>query len=144
MNKLREENEGLKQDLKNSYIHQDEYKKAADDATELNRKLSDENEELLSKYKAANASCSDLLDKIACANLIADELKKENTDLKQQLSDISTKEVEVIQPEYDNDTIMGMIIESEVKKTKIEMYEEEIKMLRQMIFSMIKGGANNG
>ena len=144
MAKLREENEGLKQDLKNSYIHQDEYKKAADDATELNRKLSDENEELLSKYKATNASCADLLDKIAVTNLIADNLKKENANLRQQLSDISTKDVEVIQPKYDDDTITGMIIDSEVKKTKIEVYEEEIKMLRQMVFSMIKGGANNG
>ena len=32
----------------------------------------------------------------------------------------------------------------EVKKTKIEVYEEEIKMLRQMVFSMIKGGTSNG
>lgn len=138
MAKLREENESLKQDLKNSYIHQDEYKKAADDATELNKKLSDENEELLSKYKAANTSCADLLDKIACTNLIADELKKENAELKQQISDISTKEAEVIQPRYDDDTVMGMIIDSEVKKTKIEVYEEEIKMLKQMVFNMIK------
>lgn len=144
MTKLREENERLKQDLKNSYIHQDEYKKAADNATELNRKLSDENEELLSKYKATNTSCADLLDKIAVTNLIADNLKKENADLRQQLSDISTKDVAVIQPKYDDDIVMGMIIDSEVKKTKIEMYEEQIKMLRQMVFSMIKGGANNG
>lgn len=144
MNKLREENERLKQDLKNSYIHQDEYKKAADDATELNRKLSDENEELLSKYKATNTSCADLLDKIAATSLIADNLKKENSDLRRQLSDISTKAVDVVQPKYDDDIVMGMIIDSEVKKTKIEMYEEQIKMLRQMVFSMIKGGANNG
>ena len=138
MTKLREENERLKQDLKNSYIHQDEYKKAADDATELNRKLSDENEELLSKYKATNTSCADLLDKIAVTSMIADNLKKENADLRQQLSDISTKDVAVIQPRYDDDTVMGMIIDSEVKKTKIEVYEEEIKMLKQMVFNMIK------
>lgn len=135
MTKLREENERLKQDLKNSYIHQDEYKKAADDATELNRKLSDENEELLSKYKAINASCADLVDKFAVTNTIADNLKKENADLRQQ---ISAKEVEVVQPRYDDDTVMGMIIDSEVKKTKIEVYEEEIKMLKQMVFDMIK------
>lgn len=140
MAKLREENEGLKQDLKNSYIHQDEYKKAADDATELNRKLSDENEELLSKYKATNTSCADLLDKIAVTSMNADNLKKENAELKKQLSDISAKDTTVIQPKYDDDTVMGMIIDSEVKKTKIEVYEEEIKMLKQMVFSMIKGG----
>lgn len=141
MDKLREENEDLKQDLKSSYIHQDEYKKAADDATELNRQLSDENDKLLQKYKAVSASCADLADKIACTNLIADNLKKENADLKQQLSDISTKDATVVKPKYD---VMDMIIDSEVKKTKIEVYEEEIKMLRQIVFSMIKGGSNNG
>ena len=141
MDKLREENEDLKQELKSSYIHQDEYKKAADDATELNRQLSDENDKLLQEYKAVSASCADLADKIACTNLIADNLKKENADLKQQLSDISTKDATVVKPKYD---IMGMIIDSEVNKTKIEVYEEEIKMLRQMVFSMIKGGSNNG
>lgn len=144
MDKLREENEDLKQDLKSSYIHQDEYKKAADDATELNRQLSDENDKLLQKYKAVSASCADLADKIACTNLIADNLKKENSDLKQQISDISAKEVEAIQPRYDDDTIVDMIIDSEVKKTRIEVYEEELKMLRQMVFNMIKGGSNNG
>lgn len=144
MDKLREENEDLKQKLKNSYIHQDEYKKAADAATELNRQLSDENDKLQQKYMAANASCADLLDKIACTNLIADELKKENADLKQQLSDISAKEVEVVKPKYDDDTVIGMIIDYEVKKTKIKMYEDEIEMLRQMVFNMIKGGSNNG
>lgn len=141
MDKLREENEDLKQDLKSSYIHQDEYKKAADDATELNRQLSDENDKLLQKYKAVSASCADLADKIACTNLIADNLKKENADLKQQLSDISTKDATVVKPKYD---VMDMIIDSEVKKTKIEVYEEEIKLLRQIVFSMIKGGSNNG
>ena len=141
MDKLREENEDLKQDLKSSYIHQDEYKKAADDATELNRQLSDENDKLLQKYKAVSASCADLADKIACTNLIADNLKKENADLKQQITNISAKDATAVKPKYD---IMDMIIDSEVKKTKIEVYEEEIKMLRQMVFSMIKGGSNNG
>lgn len=144
MAKLREENERLKQDLKNSYIHQDEYKKAADDATELNRQLSDENDTLQKKCLQADASCADLQDKIAVTNMIADNLKKENADLRQQLSDISSKDIAVIQPRYDDDTVMGMIIDSEVKKTKIEVYEEQIKMLRQMVFSMIKGGASNG
>ena len=75
------------------------------------------------------------MDKIAVTSMIADNLKKENADLRQQLSDISAKDVAVIQPKYD---IMGMIIDSEVKKTKIEVYEEEIKMLKQMVFNMIK------
>ena len=144
MDKLREENEDLKQKLKNSYIQQDEYKKAADAATELNKQLSDENDKLQQKYISANTSCADLLDKLACANLIVDNLKKENADLKQHLSDISAKDATVVKPKYDDDTVMGMIIDSEVKKTKIEMYEDEIKMLRQMVLNMIKGGSNNG
>lgn len=144
MHKLQEENSDLKQDLKNSYIHQDEYKKAADDTLELNRKLNDENRDLQKKYLQAKESISQLF---AECNKMSEELdaaKKENSDLKQQLSDISAKEVEVIQPKFDDDTVMGMIIDSEVKKTKIEVYEEEIKMLRQMVFNMIKGGASNG
>ena len=144
MTKLREENEGLKHDLKNSYIHQDEYKKAADDATELNRKLSDENDKLQKKYLQADDSITQMYRECSRMSKELDDAKKENTELKQQISDISAKEVEVIQPRYDDDTVMGMIIDSEVKKTKIEVYEEEIEMLRQMVFSMIKGGTSNG
>ena len=144
MRKLQEENADLKQDLKNSYIHQDEYKKAADDTLELNRQLNDENRDLQKKYLQAKESISQLF---AECNKMSEELdaaKKENADLEQQVRDISAKEVEVVQPRYDDDTVMGMIIDSEVKKTKIEVYEEEIKMLRQMVFNMIKGGTNNG
>lgn len=144
MHKLQEENAELKQDLKNSYIHQDEYKKAADDATELNRKLSDENDRLQKKYLQADDSITQMYRECSRMSKELDDTKKENADLKQKISDISAKAVEVVQPRYDDDTIMGMIIDSEVKKTKIEVYEEEIKMLRQMVFSMIKGGANNG
>lgn len=138
MAKLREENEGLKQDLKNSYIHQDEYKKAADNATELNRKLSDENDKLQKKYLQADDSITQMYRECSRMSKELDEVKKENADLKQQISDISAKEIEVVQPRYDDDTVMGMIIDSEVKKTKIEVYEEEIKMLKQMVFNMIK------
>jgi len=144
MAKLREENESLKQDLRNSYIHQDEYKKAADDATELNRKLSDENDKLQKKCLQADDSITQMYRECSRMSKELDDAKKENADLKQQISDISAKEVEVIHPRYDDDTVMGMIIDSEVKKTKIEVYEEEIKMLRQMVFSMIKGGTSNG
>lgn len=138
MHKLQEENADLKQDLKNSYIHQDEYKKAADDTLELNRQLNDENRDLQKKYLQSKESISQLF---AECNKMSEELdaaKKENADLKQQVSDISTKDTTVIKPRYDDDTVMGMIIDSEVKKTKIEVYEEEIKMLRQMVFNMIK------
>lgn len=144
MAKLRDENESLKQDLKNSYIHQDEYKKAADDATELNRKLSDENDKLQKKYLQLDDSITRMYRECSRMSKELDDAKNENGELKKQLSDISTKDATAIQPKYDDDTIMGMIIDSEVKKTKIEVYEEEIKMLRQMVFNMIKGGANNG
>lgn len=143
MAKLREENEGLRQDLKNSYIHQDEYKKAADDATELNRKLSDENDRLQKKYLQADDSITQMHRECSRMSKELDDAKKENADPKQQISDISATDATVIQPKYD-DTVMGMIIDSEVKKTKIEMYEEEIKMLRQLVFGMIKGGTSNG
>ena len=144
MTRLREENEGLKQDLRNSYIHQDEYKKAADDATELNRKLSDENDKLQKKYLQADDGITQMYRECSRMSKELDDAKKENAELKQQFSDISAKDTTVIQPKYDDDTVMGMIIDSEVKKTKIEVYEEEIKMLRQMVFNMITGGTNNG
>lgn len=41
---------------------------------------------------------------------------------------------------FDNDLFTGMVIDSKVKETKIEMLEEQVKMLRQMVFNMIKGG----
>lgn len=138
MIKLSDENERLKQDLKNSYIHQDEYKKAADDANELNRKLSDENNKLQKKYLQADDSITQMYRECSRMSKELDDAKKENADLKQQISDISAKDATVIQPKYDDDTVMGMIIDSEVKKTKIEVYEEEIKMLRRMVFNMIK------
>ena len=67
----------------------------------------------------------------------ADELKKSNAELEKKLKETQSKPQIV-----DSDVVTGMLIDSEVKKTKIEVYEEEIKMLRQMVFSMIKGGAS--
>lgn len=58
-------------------------------------------------------------------------------DLQKQLE---TKEAVVIKPKYDDDIVLGMVIDSKVKETKIEMLEEQVKMLRQMVFNMIKGG----
>ena len=58
-------------------------------------------------------------------------------DLQKQLE---TKEAVVIKPKYDDDVVLGMVIDSKVKETKIEMLEEQVKMLRQMVFNMIKGG----
>ena len=59
------------------------------------------------------------------------------SDLQKQLE---TKEAVVIKPKYDDDIVLGMVIDSKVKETKIEMLEDEVKMLRQMVFNMIKGG----
>ena len=58
-------------------------------------------------------------------------------ELKEQLK---AKEAVVIKPKYDDDIVLGMVIDSKVKETKIEMLEGEVKMLRQMVFNMIKGG----
>ena len=58
-------------------------------------------------------------------------------DLQKQLE---AKEAVVIKPKYDDDIVLGMVIDSKVKETKIEMLEEQNKMLRQMVFNMIKGG----
>ena len=58
-------------------------------------------------------------------------------DLQKQLE---TKEAVVIKPKYDDDIVLGMVIDSKVKETKIDMLEEQVKMLRQMVFNMIKGG----
>ena len=59
-------------------------------------------------------------------------------DLQKQLE--THEEAVVIKPKYDDDVVLGMVIDSKVKETKIEMLEEQNKMLRQMVFSMIKGG----
>lgn len=58
-------------------------------------------------------------------------------DLQKQLE---TKEAVVTKPKYDDDIVLGMVIDSKVKETKIELLEEQNKMLRQMVFNMIKGG----
>lgn len=126
---LKEKNESLKRDLKNSYIHQDEYKKAADDATELNRKMSTELQQEHEHY-------AKLYQEYTVMSMMADELKKSNAELEKKLEEAQSKPQAI-----DSDVVTGMLIDSEVKKTKIEVYEEEIKMLRQMVFSMIKGGA---
>lgn len=59
-------------------------------------------------------------------------------DLQNQLE--THEEAVVIKPKYDDDIVLGMVIDSKVKETKIEMLEEQVKMLRQMVFNMIKGG----
>ena len=60
--------------------------------------------------------------------------------IKELQKQLETKEAVVIKPKYDDDIVLGMVIDSKVKETKIEMLEGEVKMLRQMVFNMIKGG----
>ena len=59
-------------------------------------------------------------------------------ELQKQLE--THEEAVVIKPKYDDDIVLGMVIDSKVKETKIDMLEEQVKMLRQMVFNMIKGG----
>lgn len=125
---LKEKNESLKRDLKASYIHQDEYKKAAEDAISLNRKMSTELQQEHEHYTKLYQEYTIIFSQ-------TEELKNENAELKKKLEEAQSKPQMV-----DSDVVTGMLIDSEVKKTKIEVYEDEITMLRQMVFNMIKGG----
>ena len=73
-----------------------------------------------------------------------EKLQKRNDNQAETIKDLQkqleTKEAVVIKPKYDDDVVLGMVIDSKVKETKIEMLEDEVKMLRQMVFNMIKGG----
>lgn len=60
--------------------------------------------------------------------------------IKELQKQLEAKEAVVIKPKYDDDIVLGMVIDSKVKETKIDMLEEQVKMLRQMVFNMIKGG----
>lgn len=62
-------------------------------------------------------------------------------ELQKQLEAVQSHEdAVVVKPRYDDDVVLGMVIDSKVKETKIDMLEEQVKMLRQMVFNMIKGG----
>lgn len=77
------------------------------------------------------------------------ELKERNADLEKAVNDLD-EQLEKYEPAtpaapqqavtFDNDLFTGMVIDSKVKETKIEMLEDQVKMLRQMVFNMIKGG----
>ena len=107
-----EDIKNLERVLKNTNDMCVDYKSNLAEAEKRNKELAEENEKLLS----------------------------ENAQLNQDLNESPVIASAVDQTEFDADILTGMIIDSEVKKTKIEMYEEEVKMLRQMIFNMIKGG----
>lgn len=77
------------------------------------------------------------------------ELKERNADLEKAVNDLDDQleKYEAATPAapqqaavFDNELFTGMVIDSKVKETKIEMLEEQVKMLRQMVFNMIKGG----
>lgn len=77
------------------------------------------------------------------------ELKERNANLEKAVNELD-EQLEKYEPAtpaapqqavtFDNDLFTGMVIDSKVKETKIEMLEDQIKMLRQMVFNMIKGG----
>ena len=77
------------------------------------------------------------------------ELEKRNVDLEKMVNELDDQ-LEKYEPAtpaapqqtavFDNDLFTGMVIDSKVKETKIEMLEDQVKMLRQMVFNMIKGG----
>lgn len=72
------------------------------------------------------------------------ELEERNASLEKAVSELDDQ-LEKYEPAtpaavFDNDLFTGMVIDNKVKETKIEMLEEQVKMLRQMVFNMIKGG----
>lgn len=77
------------------------------------------------------------------------ELKERNAGLEKMVNELDDQleKYEAATPAapqqttvFDNDLFTGMVIDSKVKETKIEMLEDQVKMLRQMVFNMIKGG----
>ena len=96
------------------------------------------------ELKAANEQNSDLYKQLSDLSSDRASLQKHNENQAAMIADLQkqleTKEAVVIKPKYDDDIVLGMVIDSKVKETKIEMLEEQVKMLRQMVFNMIKGG----
>ena len=102
------------------------------------------NNELKTEVTDMANTITDLNNQLLQAGSNLEDLQKRNSnqantiaELKEQLR---AKEAVVIKPKYDDDIVLGMVIDSKVKETKIEMLEEQVKMLRQMVFNMIKGG----
>lgn len=106
----------------------------------------------IDQLKAANdRQTNTIKDLLATTREDADtikELKERNANLEKAVNELDDQ-LEKYDPAtpaapqqaaFDNDLFTGMVIDSKVKETKIEMLEEQVKMLRQMVFNMIKGG----
>lgn len=96
------------------------------------------------ELKAAHEQNSDLHKQLSDLSSDRASLQERNDNQAETIRDLQkqleTNEAVVIKPKYDDDIVLGMVIDSKVKETKIEMLEEQVKMLRQMVFNMIKGG----
>lgn len=107
----------------------------------------------IDQLKAANdRQTNTIKDLLATTREDADtikELKERNANLEKAVNELDDQ-LENYEPAtpaapqqavtFDNDLFTGMVIDSKVKETKIEMLEDQVKMLRQMVFNMIKGG----
>ena len=102
------------------------------------------NNELKTEVTDMANTITDLNNQLLQAGSKLEGLQERNNNQAETIKDLQkqleTKEAVVIKPKYDDDVVLGMVIDSKVKETKIEMLEEQVKMLRQMVFNMIKGG----
>lgn len=97
------------------------------------------------ELKAAHEQNSDLHKQLLDLSSDRASLQERNDNQAETISELQKQletheEAVVIKPKYDDDVVLGMVIDSKVKETKIDMLEEQVKMLRQMVFNMIKGG----
>ena len=101
------------------------------------------------ELKAAHEQNSDLHKQLFDLSSDRASLQERNANLEKAVNELDDQleKYEAATPAapqqsavFDNDLFTGMVIDSKVKDTKIEMLEEQVKMLRQMVFNMIKGG----
>lgn len=120
--------------------------------TELNNQLLQAGSKIDQLQEANNRQTETIKELLAATRKDAETIKgleERNAKLEKAVNDLDDK-LEKYEPAtpatpqqtavFDNDLFTGMVIDSKVKETKIEMLEEQVKMLRQMVFNMIKGG----
>lgn len=103
------------------------------------------NNELKTEVADMANTITELNNQLLQAGSKLEGLQKRNDNQAETISKLqkqleSHEETVMIKPKYDDDVVLGMVIDSKVKETKIEMLEEQVKMLRQMVFYMIEGG----
>jgi chromosome segregation ATPase len=147
--KLEESNKRGTESVKKLLARIDGNKLEMDEA----RTLLNERNSQIEKLQEANDRQTDIIkDHLAAARKDAEtikELKERNADLEKMVNELDDQ-LEKYEPAtpaapqqavtFDNDLFTGMVIDSKVKETKIQMLEDQVKMLRQMVFNMIKGG----